>query len=325
MSDSSHPGGAPAEKATYRILSLDGGGAKGFYTLGILDELEKNTGRPIHASFELIFGTSTGSIIAAMLSRGDSVGTVLESYRQHVPTIMRPNDTAARTSALHKLAATVFANTKVEDFKTAIGLVATNWKEERPLIFKAAKEQAHGSTGSFVPFFGVSVANAVISSCSAVPFFATHMVTKSNGDVVELADGGFCANNPTLYAIADATSALELPREILRVVSLGVGVYPDPSFWKKIGRAMGGWGIVRHGFNSDFLQKILGTNTCSMEVLRGVLFKDVDTLRISDAFPEPEMATDLLEHDMTKLNRLIQKGRLSYQKHERDLLRFVSR
>jgi hypothetical protein len=45
---------------------------------------------------------------------------------------------------------------------------------------------------------------------------------------VELIDGGYCANNPTLYAIADAMVALKIPSDRLRVVSVGVGVYPQP-------------------------------------------------------------------------------------------------
>ncbi len=306
--------------APYRILSLDGGGAKGFYTLGILDEIEKNSKKPIHESFDLIFGTSTGSIIAALLARGDSVQNVIRLYSEHVPTVMQPGSATERSTALRKLAQEIFADTKVADFKTAIGIVATNWKDERPLIFKASVAHAHGSKGSFVPFFGCAVADAVVASCSAAPFFSTHTITKSNGDKVELADGGFCANNPTLYAIADATLALALDPASLRVVSLGVGSYPEPTFWKKIGRVRGGWPLLRHGFNSDFLQKILGTNTCSMEVLRGILFKNVPTIRISEAFVEPAMATDLLEHDLAKLNRLVQKGRLSYAQNEAKLL-----
>ena len=307
----------------FRILSLDGGGAKGFYTLGILDEIENNIGKPLHECFDLIFGTSTGSIIAALLARGDSVENIFKIYREHVPAIMKSENPARRTTALKKLAGTVFAATKIEDFKTGIGIVATNWKDERPLIFKVSAAQAHGSVGSFVPFFGCDVADAVIASCSAYPFFEPHTITKSNGDILELADGGFCANNPTLYAIADATLALKQKHPNLRVVSLGVGSYPEPSLLKRLGRAWGGWGMIRHGFNSDFLQKILGVNTCSMETLRDILFKDVPTIRISDAFVEPEMATDLLEHDLGKLNRLVQKGRLSYAKHEDKIKEFL--
>jgi hypothetical protein len=36
----------------------------------------------------------------------------------------------------------------------------------------------------------------------------------------------YCPNNPTLYAIADAIMALKIRPENIRVVSVGVGVYP---------------------------------------------------------------------------------------------------
>ena len=56
-----------------RILSLDGGGAKGFYTLGVLKEIEAVLGQPLHERFDLIFGTSSGAIIAALLALRDRV------------------------------------------------------------------------------------------------------------------------------------------------------------------------------------------------------------------------------------------------------------
>ena len=236
---------------------------------------------------------------------------------------MNSSDTARRTKALHALARTVFKDEKYDVFKTGIGIVTTNWNDERPMIFKATIEQAHGSRGSFEPFFGVGVADAVIASCSAYPFFERHIVKKGNGDVVELADGGFCANNPTLYAIADATLALKNSHGNLRVISLGVGSYPQPALWKRAGRLIRNWALMRHAPGSDFLQKILGTNTSSMDVLRNILFKDVPTIRISDSFVEPTMATDLLEHDLNKLNRLVQKGRLSFASHETKLGEFL--
>jgi patatin-like phospholipase/acyl hydrolase len=64
----------------FRVLSLDGGGAKGFYTLGILREIEGLIGCPLHERFDLIFGTSTGSIIGAMLSLGKSVKEIIDIY-----------------------------------------------------------------------------------------------------------------------------------------------------------------------------------------------------------------------------------------------------
>ena len=49
-----------------------------------------------------------------------------------------------------------------------------------------------------------------------------------------------------------------------------------------------------------------------MEQLRAVLFKDIPTVRISDTFSQPEMATDFLEHDLKKLDILWQRGRESF-------------
>jgi patatin-like phospholipase/acyl hydrolase len=71
----------------YRILSLDGGGAKGFYTLGVLREIEAMAKGPLHESFDLIFGTSTGSIIAALIALGTPVAEISDLYEKYVPKI----------------------------------------------------------------------------------------------------------------------------------------------------------------------------------------------------------------------------------------------
>lgn len=46
--------GKPVKDGLCRILSLDGGGAKGFYTLGVLREIEGMIGRPLHERFDLL-------------------------------------------------------------------------------------------------------------------------------------------------------------------------------------------------------------------------------------------------------------------------------
>ena len=60
-------------------------------------------------------------------------------------------------------------------------------------------------------------------------------------------------------------------------------------------------------------------NTCSMETLRVILFGDVRSIRISETFNEPGIATDLLESNLGKLNQLLQKGRDSFRKNEAEL------
>src|SRR5262249_2706480 len=145
-----------------------------------------------------------------------------------------------------------------------------------------------------------TIADAIRGSCSAYPFFERTAVTTSDGSSVELIDGGYCANNPTLYAIADAVRALGRASRDLRIVSVGVGVYPEPASWAS-------W-MKKWFWSVQLLQKTLNVNTTSMEQLRSVLFGDAPTVRINDTFERPEMATDLLESDLTKLNMLYQRG-----------------
>lgn len=300
-----------------RILSLDGGGAKGFYTLGVLREIEGLIGCRLSEKFDLIFGTSTGAIIAALLALGYSVEEIHQLYRQYVPTVMKRKKPAEKSAALAELTKEVFKDQKFDAVKTGVGIVATKWEIERPMIFKGSIAQAHGRVGTFVPGFGVSIGDAVQASCSAFPFFERKIVTTAMGDRIELIDGGYCANNPTLYAIADALIAGKTQRENIRVVSVGVGVYPEP----KPGLKM--WLAKKYLLSVQLLQKTLEINTQSMDQLRDILFKDIPTVRISDVFEKPEMATDLFEHDMDKLNILRQRGAESYASRENILKQFL--
>lgn len=304
-------------KEVCRILSLDGGGAKGFYTLGVLNQIEALLGRkPLCEHFDLIFGTSTGAIIAALLAMGRTVEQVHTLYRDSVPDLMRVRWSSRRSAALEKLASSVFGQDKFDKMKTSVGLVASRWVEEKPMIFKTDVRQAHGSHATFKPGFGCTVAEAVVASCSAYPIFNRKRVTLPDKTKVELIDGGYCANNPTMYAIADAVHAFKLPREQLRVVSIGVGNYPEPpKYWHK-------WTLSKF-FLVRLLHKTLGINTHSMEQLAGILFRDVPMVRINDSYTTPDMAADLMEHNIEKLDLLYQRGGESFGKHEAALKKLL--
>ena len=137
------------------------------------------------------------------------------------------------------------------------------------------------------------------------------------GEDIELIDGGYCANNPTLYVIADAVQALQSGRKDIRLVSVGVGVYPDPkpSFLMRLAK--------KYLVSVQLLQKTLEINTQSMDQLRQILFHDIPTIRISDSYVTPEMATDLLEHDINRLDILFQRGRESFASREQQLREYL--
>jgi uncharacterized protein len=308
-----------SETKLFRVLSLDGGGAKGFYTLGALKEIEALVDCPLSEKFDLIYGTSTGAIIAALLGLGRSVDEIEVLYREHVVTIMAHWLPSKKTAALEALAAEVFGEMKFDAFKTSMGIVGTRWKVERPIIFKTASPQAFLGKATFEAGFGCSIGDAVVGSCSAYPFFKKKFVTTSGGEKIEVRDGGFVANNPTLYAIVDATESLGFARRDVRVVSIGVGEYPPPK--------LPAWSLRKWLSKLPtmvFLQKTMEISTQSMDELRKVLFRDVDTIRIHARYTQPEMATDMLEVDLNKLGLLWQRGRDSAREVEADLRKFLT-
>ena len=301
----------------FRILSLDGGGSKGFYTLGVLRQIEAMLNCPLHERFDLVYGTSTGAIIASLIALGQPIEEIQRLYTKHVPTIMQETTSKAKSRALANLTFDVYGQARFEDMKTGVGIVSTKWLIERPMIFKNDIAQAYGRKATFQPGFGVLVGDAVQASCSAYPFFERKIVSTGTGDSIELIDGGYCANNPTLYAIADAVVALEKRREDIRVVNIGVGTYPEP----KPGFKM--WFAKKYLTSVQLLQKTLEINTQSMDQLRSILFRDIPTIRINDTFERPEMATDFLEHNLTKLNLLRQRGAESFAQREAELKAFL--
>jgi len=109
-----------------------------------------------------------------------------------------------------------------------------------------------------------------------------------------------------------------MPPESIRVVSLGVGTYPPP----KLGIfSWDHWKNKTPGV--QLLQKTLEINTQSMDQLRVVMFKHVPTVRISQSFSEPAMATDLFERDLNKLNILTQRGVQSFAENEEVLKTYL--
>jgi hypothetical protein len=85
-----------------RVLALDGGGVRGLITLGILQRVEDLLASQLRSEdrtsfrlahyFDLIGGTSTGSIIAASLAIGHTVEQVRQSYLTFAPKIFKESD-----------------------------------------------------------------------------------------------------------------------------------------------------------------------------------------------------------------------------------------
>jgi predicted acylesterase/phospholipase RssA len=293
----------------YRILSLDGGGSKGIYTLGVLCELESALGRPLYEHFDLVYGTSTGAIIAAMLSCGNSAAATKDKYLELAPKVMGNHSGRARTDALLTEATQIFGEATFESFKVNVGFVATNAHDKTPMVFKSSPEQAITRKPSFKPGFGCTVVQAIMASTAAYPLFEKQVVRTEHHGEVEVIDGGFVANNPTLLALADATQISGVSPERIDILSVGVGEYIEPrkSLYAR---------VVFSLPSVQLVQIQLETSSATCEILRKVFFKDIPCVRVNDAYLDKRYATDMLESDPDKLKKMFALGGQSYGKQE---------
>lgn len=300
-------------KKVFKVLALDGGGSKGIYTLGVLKELELKLGGKLHEHFDLIYGTSTGSIIASLISLGNDIPTIEKLYMELIPEIMCGNSKQKRSFDLKVQADKIFQNNTFEAFKNSVGIVAMNYDKQTPLVFKTNINQAHGMKQSFLPGFGCTISEAVQASCAAYPIFDIKQIHTQNQGVINAIDGGFVANNPTLFALIDSHKAVGHSEENIRILSVGTGKFVEkPLSWK--------FRVLKKFKMTQFIERVFAANTISNEVLTKLLYPDLKIIRISDTYAEPEYGTNMVEVDKEKLNKMNQLGRDSYAKHEREII-----
>ncbi|MGC2223995.1 MAG: hypothetical protein WA624_17425 [Methylocella sp.] len=115
---------------------------------------------------------------------------------------MQHRFSSGRTKALKAEARKLFETQTFSAFKMPIGIVCTNYDFERPMVFKYSVhnhmvEHQPSSQGSAAPLL-------MPLSRPAPPILFFQMMTvntENQGDQL-LMDGGYVANNPTLFALA---------------------------------------------------------------------------------------------------------------------------
>lgn len=85
-----------------RILSLDGGGLRGVFSAAVVHHMENATGRPARELFDALIGTSTGSVMAAMLATGKPAASLMQLYQDVGTAIFDGQNAAERSTALEK-------------------------------------------------------------------------------------------------------------------------------------------------------------------------------------------------------------------------------
>ena len=285
---------------TFRVLSLDGGGTKGFQTLGVLQGIETAAGRPLGECFDLIWGTSVGACTAGLLATGASVKDIIDIYRREIPALVAHQTPKHRSARLHDICRELFGDRMLSTLRPPVGVVCTDWnRNETALLRTYAKS----------PSINLTLSNAVAASCSAYPLFEPCYLDVNGGGEVELVDGGYGANNPTLYAIAESIRHFGKAKSNLRVVSVGGGIYPSaqPSGFRRLLKLAQGLGI---------LEKTMLINTATTEQAVPLIFPDVSVIRFNDHFDRGGLSETIVEMSPAKHETLVECGTDSFASRE---------
>ncbi|PIE22824.1 MAG: patatin [Planctomycetota bacterium] len=224
---------APATRP-YRVLALDGGGIRGLMTAVWLEALEKRLqrelGQSLTESFDLVAGTSTGSILACAISSGLSASEIRQMYVKEAAAIFPGRlsriwsrlgrffdeglsapkyDGLGLEAALRRL----FGDLRFGELQIKPTLVTSyNTLTRCATVFKNTRER----------FADLCVWELTKASSAAPTYFAAQLLSV-DGVEAPYIDGGLAANNPAACAIAEAIRDSGRPLSEIVVASFGTG------------------------------------------------------------------------------------------------------
>jgi patatin-like phospholipase/acyl hydrolase len=248
-----------------RILSLDGGGIRGALTLGYLKKIEtilrakeNDPDLLLCDYFDLIGGTSTGSIIAAALAIGKSVDEIAALYMKLGGEIFGQKKKWYNPLQTWQFLKASYDYKALEDnLKAIFGTMTLESDQIKTGLCIVAKRADTNSTWPLInhpkgKFFNtqlgknknIPIWQAVRASSAAPTYFVPQMIDVGDGQKAAFVDGGVSpANNPALTLLMVATLKgfpfhWQMSAENLSIVSVGTGY---SIFKKQIGEITGAW------------------------------------------------------------------------------------
>lgn len=206
----------------FQILALDGGGAKALFTAHVLARLEQDLGLSISGSFDLIAGTSAGGIVALGLGAGLPPSEIVTHYEDLVGAVFpatrrrwwrRPLQLTAPiydAGTLRTALTNVFGGRLLDDSTKRLIIPAWDVQRGAVHIFKTPHHIRLARD------WRISMVDVALATSAAPLYFPAARV-----DGLRLIDGGVWANNPSVVAIAEAVSMLEVPLHAIKVLNIG--------------------------------------------------------------------------------------------------------
>lgn len=254
-------------KREISILSIDGGGIRGIIPALVLQELErriaeKKKNRPLCRVFDLIAGTSTGSILTLGLTapadgKGDHrysneplftasdlvdiySDRGLEIFPRHIfnqlKTVKQAFTEKYNSGRFYDILTELLQDRTLQDSLTNVLVTSFDITNNTPLIMK--KRPRSMKRPEEAPNFYTR--DAIMGSSAAPTFFEpvqVHPVDKS--DMHLLVDGSVFAKNPAMCALVEAQKIFPRAKRF-NILSLGTGETGTPYTYQQ----MHTWGFL---------------------------------------------------------------------------------
>ncbi len=216
----------------FRILSLDGGGVRGVFQAAFLvklaEQLSERKLGTIAEHFNLIAGTSTGSIIAMGVALGIDPNRILDSYNSLAGKIFDKGRIRKFFSyitsgprydqaKLEKPLKDLFDNRQLGQAKTKVLITACSLDQFRYRTFTNMSEL--GSIDD-----NLSAVDVVLASAAAPTYFRAY---RPQREKLSYVDGGLWANSPSLIAVLAANRRLGKHFDKIQLVSVATGDFPN--------------------------------------------------------------------------------------------------
>ncbi|MEH7885224.1 CBASS cGAMP-activated phospholipase [Bacillus sp. JJ1609] len=202
-----------------KMLCIDGGGIRGVFPIAILQAIEEEYQKPVAELFDVIAGTSTGSIIASSAALSTKMDKVMESYLSYGEKIfVRKAKVGLFKSVysdryLRRLLKKAFGEIVLGDISKPLIIPAVDITHGKPYVHRSA----YGFSEKEV--LNVKLWDAVLSSCSAPIYFPPNNV---NNQYLSI-DGGLWANNPSLVCVTEALHHFKAELTDIKILSIGTG------------------------------------------------------------------------------------------------------
>lgn len=211
-------------KKTFKILSIDGGGIKGIYSIAVLARLEQATGKRIIDCFDLICGTSTGGLIALLLAAGYSAAEIVEFYKENASIIFPKSvkrilgitigKAKFDRKPLANLLKAYLKDKKIKDSSIDLCIPAVDADSEEPIIFKT------GHSSKYTRDPELKMLDVALATSAAPLYFPKYNINEINRNTV---DGGLSANNPSLIGVTEFLSVISKEQDYDKFSLLSIG------------------------------------------------------------------------------------------------------